>query len=66
MMKVSDLRVRINSYIVLVFLVLMSVFGTALVAYYQSLYTRATDRLQKSVMIFSPAQPRAVSGTGAW
>lgn len=52
MMKVSDLRVRINSYIVLVFLVLMSVFGTALVAYYQSLYTRATDRLQKSVMIF--------------
>jgi hypothetical protein len=27
MMKVSDLRVRINSYIVLVFLVLMSVFG---------------------------------------
>ena len=32
MMKVSDLRVRINSYIVLVFLVLMSVFGTALVA----------------------------------
>lgn len=33
MMKVSDLRVCINSYIVLVFLVLMSVFGTALVAY---------------------------------
>ena len=51
-MKINDLRVRINSYIVLVFLLLMTIFGYVLVNHQHTLYRTATDKIQKSVVIF--------------
>lgn len=51
-MKIRDLRVRINSYIVLVFLVLVSAFGYALVAHQDRLYRSNIEKLKKSVGIF--------------
>ena len=51
-MKISDLRARINSYIVLVFLVLMTAFGYALVAHQNMLYRGSTEKVKKSIIIF--------------
>jgi len=51
-MKIRDLRVRINSYIVLVFLVLVAAFGYALVAHQDRLYRGNIEKLKKSVGIF--------------
>lgn len=51
-MKISDLRVRINSYIVLVFLVLVTGFGYALVAHQNMLYRGNIEKLKKSVHVF--------------
>lgn len=51
-MKISDLRARINSYIVLVFLVLMTAFGYALVAHQNVLYRGSTEKIKKSIAIF--------------
>ncbi len=51
-MKIRDLRVRINSYIVLVFLVLVTAFGYALVAHQNMLYRNSVEKLKKSVEIF--------------
>jgi diguanylate cyclase (GGDEF)-like protein/PAS domain S-box-containing protein len=51
-MKIRELRVRINSYIVLVFLVLVSAFGYALVAHQDRLYRGNIEKLKKSVSIF--------------
>jgi diguanylate cyclase (GGDEF)-like protein/PAS domain S-box-containing protein len=51
-MKISDLRARINSYIVLVFLVLMTAFGYALVTHQNMLYRDSLKKIQKSVVIF--------------
>lgn len=51
-MKISDLRARINSYIVLVFLVLMTAFGYALVVHQNMLYRASTEKIKKSIVIF--------------
>ena len=51
-MKLSDLRVRINSYIVLGFLTLVTVFGVTLVTHQNALYRSTVDKLKKSVGIF--------------
>lgn len=51
-MKINELRVRINSYIVLVFLALMGIFGYALVTYQSMVYRSATEKINKSVAIF--------------
>lgn len=45
-MKIRDLRVRINSYIVLVFLVLVSAFGYVLVAHQDRLYRSNIEKLK--------------------
>ena len=51
-MKLRDLRVRISSYIVLVFLALVAAFGYALVAHQDRLYRGNIEKLKKSVGIF--------------
>jgi diguanylate cyclase (GGDEF)-like protein/PAS domain S-box-containing protein len=51
-MKIRDLRVRINSYIVLVFLALVAAFGYALIAHQDRLYRGNIEKLKKSVGIF--------------
>lgn len=51
-MKIRDLRIRINSYIVLAFLVLVTAFGYALVAHQNMLYRSSIEKLKKSVGIF--------------
>lgn len=51
-MKIRDLRVRINSYMVLGFLMLVSAFGYALVAHQGRLYQSNIGQLKKSIGIF--------------
>lgn len=51
-MGISDLRARINSYIVLVFLVLMTAFGYALVTHQNMLYLSNIEKIKKSAVIF--------------
>lgn len=52
MMKLGKLRARINSYIVLVFLLLMAAFGYALVTHQNLLYRGNIEKIKKTVAIF--------------